>query len=156
MNNEQAQRVTEAKTITHRWKQEPSIRRMPVWNNVSVDSIVAYAVRDDGKLCQESEIIDVWGDDRDIPKIEEIKESLLSRLKTNLTTTITHSWKRGPRYRVFSDILNPIVDTVVVFAVRDDDAFFKETGTFDYDDGEEMKSLIKKLLLSLDEQLSDK
>lgn len=76
--------MSELNSTTHTWKQGPCVRRLPAYNNVSVDQVVAYAVRDDGKLCQESEMFDVWGHEQDLPKVEEIKERLLSRLEQHL------------------------------------------------------------------------
>ena len=77
--------MTETNIITHTWKQAPQIRRMPAYNNVSVDKIVAYAIRDDDKLCKESVILDAWDGPLDAPpELEEIKASLLSKLESQL------------------------------------------------------------------------
>jgi hypothetical protein len=76
--------MSELNSTTHTWKQGPCVRRLPAYNNVSVDQVVAYAVRDDGKLCQESEMLDVWDNEQDLPQVEEIKKRLLSRLEQHL------------------------------------------------------------------------
>lgn len=81
---------------THVWQQEPLIRRVATPNNVALDTIIAFAVRDDGLVCDEREILDDFefdtgdGEQDDAPanaRLEEIKIRLLSRLEKHLVAS---------------------------------------------------------------------